>query len=355
MTNQQNKKNTSDLYARSFIEDVILATAPGQRLPGLRELMQKSQLGRIRLKRVLDEMVRCRRLEVRDRSGFYRLDDPVKEDLIFIHFSESPLLEQQQSFPGGIVYALRQEAAKLNLNLALLNCRDLTWAETADIVRQRRPKAAFIFSSVDAEFTKFISSLLPLTISVLPLHTARVGNELRDSPDMTAIQLKYLFQCNYQKIGCIHNVDEDWNRTPVQLQRLLDYYRIMAEQGLKIEPEWVFYCGYTWEHFNSRMHKLMRANRQLEALIVPGSCLQYLYRFCSNNGIAIGKELAVICCDDTAPELIPRVTSVTNTPFDIGLQVWQIFRRCQCNSGNICEYTRLQIVTGETVRHNTKQ
>ncbi|MBE6380931.1 MAG: GntR family transcriptional regulator [Lentisphaerae bacterium] len=349
--NNIDEKKDPELYARAFLEDMIARLSPGERLPGLRELMQRSQLGRIRLKRVLDEMVALHRLELRDRSGFYRLQEPPQNQIAFIYFSNAPLIETKQSFPGGIVYALRQEAEKQQLQLKIINAVNMSSGKLSDLLRRQHVKTAFIMGGVDANLTSLLAGQLPQCISLLPHHTARVGNELRDSPDMTQIQLKYLFQCNYRRIGYIHNVDEDWNRSPVQLQRLLDYYRIMAEHGLKVEPEWVFYCGYTWEHFNNHMHKMMRLNKLPDALIVPGSALKYIYRFCSNNGIAIGRELAVIGCDDTAPELTPRATSVTNTPFEIGKQAWQLLQRCQ-SGRNLCEYTQLQIVTGETVRHH---
>jgi len=344
------KTSPAKSFARAFLEEVLNRTAPGKRLPGMRELIQSSGVGRIRLEHILKEFEERNLIEVRDRSGRYRSAGNTISPVTFIHFSHLPVIESSSDFIGGTVQYLRNAAAEEGNDFQIINALNLELNELLELLKKGNIKQAFVFGAQDANVIKTIRKYVPFTISLLPHYMEVLGSELRDSPDMTSMQLKYLFQFGYRRIGYIHNVEENWARSPVQLHRLLDYYRIMAEQGYKIEPEWVFYCGYNWEHFNSKMYKLMCSSRRIEALIVTGSTLKHIYKYCANNGIAIGKELAVMGCDDIAPDLLPRVTTVTNTPAEIGEQAWQIMLNCR-RGINDSEFTRLRIVTGKTVLH----
>lgn len=338
----------ADNYANAFIEEIVMSTAPGKRLPGMRELIDLSGLGRIRLERALKKFEHNGLISVQNRSGRYRQGDPDDVPMIFIHFSTLVVQENKNDFLGGIIAALRSAAADYKQAFTVINAAKISQDTLCSILQRRKINQAFIYGSDDLQLTRAIRELVPHCVSLLPRHTAKLGSELRDSPDMTAMQLKYLFQANFRRIGYVHNVEENWMQSPVQLHRLLDYYRIMAEHGIKIEPEWVFYCGYNWEHFNNCMYKLLKSARLPEALIVPGSALHNLYKFCANNGITIGKELAVMGCDDIAPDLRPRATTVTNTPQEIAEQAWQVMQQCR-QGVEKCEFTRLNIVTGETM------
>ena len=335
-------------YAHAFVEEIIMRTAPGARLPGMREMIAQSGIGRIRLERALAAFEQKGLIAVQNRSGRYRLPDQDVSPILFMHFSQFPIMEND--FLGGIASTVRKAAAANGQDMVILNAADMSMNELAALLQRRRIRQCFILGSDDVQLIRMVRSLVPYTVSLLPRHTAKLGSELRDSPDMTSMQMKYLFQANCRRIGYIHNVEEDWSRSPVQLHRLLDYYRIMAEHGLKIEPEWVFYCGYNWEHFKNCMYNLLKSPRRVEALIVPGCALKHLYKFCANNGITIGKELAVMGCDDIAPDLRPRATTVTNTPREIGEQAWQVMQST-LQQIETYEFTRLQIITGETVRH----
>ena len=340
----------SDKTARAYLNEVIEQLAPGERLPGMRQMITASGVGRLRLERILREFEIRNIVDVRPRSGRYRSVQKLAPPMLFIHFSRRPIVEDEHGFVGGAVRILRQHAESLGLRFSVLNARGIPLKELSIILKRNNVRQAFVFGSREAATTELISEHVPFTVSLLPCHTVSLGSELRDSPDMTTMQLKYLFQRNCRNIAYIHNVEEDWSTSPVQLKRLLEYYRIMAENGIKIEPEWVFYCGYNWEYFNSHMYKLMQCKRLPEAIIVPGSSLRHLYRFCANNGIAIGSELAIMGCDDTEPELLPRATTVTNSPREIGEQVWQIMQKL-LEGVQVKEVTNLRIITGETVPH----
>ena len=62
-------------YAHAFVEEIIMRTAPGARLPGMREMIAQSGIGRIRLERALAAFEQKGLIAVQNRSGRYRLPD----------------------------------------------------------------------------------------------------------------------------------------------------------------------------------------------------------------------------------------------------------------------------------------
>ena len=349
------KKKSDRFPGNAFLRELLIekinSVLPGGKLPGLRSLMLESGCGRLRIEHLLQEFANDGIIEIRPRSGCYRMAVEESPAIAFIYFGILPLSTLETDFYGGIYCTLREYAREKGTELEVINASLIAPEKLADLLKMRRFKQAFVSGSRELRELKLIRRFVPYTVSLLPRHTESAGSELRDSAEMTAIQLDYLFKCNYRKIAFIHNAEPDFIQSPVQSHRLLEYYRIMAENGLKIEPEWVFYCGYNWEHFNNCMYRLMKSPRQCEAVIVPGGgTLQNLYRFCRNNGIIIGRELAVMSCDDTTGELSPRPTTVTNNPREIGERAWQIMLKT-VDGECVKENTVLRIVTGETVPH----
>ena len=342
-----------DLSAISYVQEQISRTLPGCRLPGLRQMIRDSQLGRIRLEKALHYWQSAGKITILPQSGCYRCAEIETAAIVFIAFSPHTIEENNLSFIGGAMLKLRQLAAENGQQMELLNAYNMPLAELQTVLEQRKYRQAFVWGAASLNIIKMIRRCIPFTISLHPNYQSKYTCELRDSPYMTEMQMKYLFQCNYQNIAYIHNSEADWTISPIQHQRLFDYYRIMAENGLRVESEWVFFCAYNWEIFQKSMHKLINCRRRPDAVIVPGSTLQYLYRFCSNNGIIIGKELAVISSDNTNSDLDPAPTCVTNSPAESGEQAWQIMQQC-LQGFQVQEYTRLRIITGSTLPHRDK-
>lgn len=346
--NNRHKKTYTDEYIRNFIRELIFITTPGGRLPGIRQLMQISGVGRIRLEKILQEFAGNQVIEIRPQSGCYRTADiSGNAPIAFIHFSPQPMVETEYSFHGGAVKYLRQKAAETGQELEIIHACGMSDETLCEFVQSRHITRAFILGASHSDTIAKLQHHLRHTVSLLPRYPSAVGCELRDSPEMTAIQLKYLFNRNYRHIAYIHNA-EDHLKTPVQLMRLFDYYRIMAEHGIKVEPEWVFFCSYDKASFFRSMHRFIGCKRPADAMIVPGSCLKLVYEFCADNGLGVGKDLAVMCCDDVAPDLIPRATTVTNSPREIGEMAWQVMQNT-LQGKTVSAQTNLRIITGETV------
>ena len=342
------KKHITDEYLHNYIKEQIFITPPGGRLPGIRQMIKAVGAGRIRLEKALRQFELENAIIVKPQSGRYRSAEPLTAaPLVFIHFCDYPVVESKTSFTGGAVRFLREKASENGQQLEIINASEISSENLYTLLRNLKVQQAFVWGADDIRLLEDMKKFVPYVVSILPRYPEKTVSELRDSPDMTTVQLEYLFRCSFRRVAYIHNAI-DWVKTPVQLQRLMDYYRIMAENGIKIEPEWVFFCAYNREMFNRSMHRLLRSAQPAEAVIVPGSSLKLIYEFCANNGIVIGRELAVMCSDDTEPDLTPRATTVTNSPRETGIAAWKIMQSTM--QGNLCrQYTNLRIITGETV------
>ena len=136
---------------------------------------------------------------------------------------------------------------------------------------------------------------------------------------------------------------------PVQVHRLMDYYRIMAENGLRVGPDWVFHCPDPFENLESGLERIMASSPKPEVLIVPGIFLSRLYAFCRRHRIRIGKDLAVFSQDEIDEELSPEPTTITNNPVEIAETFWKMFQAAERGEKVESTYTKLFIRTGQTV------
>ena len=166
---------------------------------------------------------------------------------------------------------------------------------------------------------------------------------------MTVRQMDYLLKRGYRRIGYLQFCGDDMYQYPIQVHRLMDYYRLMAENGLRIRPDWVFHCSDHYENLAEGMRQILNADPKPEVVIVPGSSLIPLYSFCRKHGVLIGEDLAVFSCDDISVKLKPEVTMITNNPKDIAETFWRVFLAAERGEGVESRYTELFIRTGQTV------
>ena len=132
--------------------------------------------------------------------------------------------------------------------------------------------------------------------------------------------------------------------------RLMDYYRLMAESGLRVDPGWVFQCSDLYENMDEGMRQIMNTDPKPEALIVPGTlAVVRLYSWCRKHHIRIGEDLGVFCCDEISAKLEPEPTAITNNPAEIAKTFWEMFLAAERGERVESRCTELFIRTGQTV------
>ena len=161
--------------------------------------------------------------------------------------------------------------------------------------------------------------------------------------------MNYLFKLGYRRIGYLHYGGTDLYYYPIHSLRLTDYYRLMAENGLKVEPGWVFHCSEHYENLPEGMDRILHSDPPPEALITPGSALRLVYFWCRKHHVRIGEDLAIFSTDDVNGNLRPQTTTVTNNPREIAETFWAMFQAAERGEKVESRCTNLFIRTGLTV------
>ena len=342
-----------DLRAENYLNCLLMNTPPGGKLPGMNLLVQGSGVGRVRLQHVLAKFCAAGKLEVRPRSGYYRREAGEEDKRIVLIDIEDHYAQPRATHKNLAIFTSFWQSLSAELSrLCSINGYELVFhslqnrlSGVDDFFRNNRFAGGFIREACCNEVTELFANYL-CCVDLLPHNVDTSFPAVLDSLEMTAMQMDHLLRRGYRRIGYLHQIHNA--RFIVQNKRLCDYYRIMAENGIAVEPNWVMYCGYDYEVFNRHLYSIMNSARPPEALIVAGNAVGAVYRFCTSNGIAVGRELAIMGCDDLTPELKPRVTSVTNSPNEIAAQAWRVMEAA-LRGEKIVEHTNLRIVTGESV------
>ena len=142
------------------------------------------------------------------------------------------------------------------------------------------------------------------------------------------------------------------NSDPVgALMRGMDILKLIgsAENGLRVNPGWVFHCSENCDDVDVGMTRIMNTAPRPEALIVPGTLLEGVYAFCRKHKIRIGREIGIFGCDDLHRKLVPEPTLVCNDPAEIAENCWRMFLALERGEKVESRQTRLLIRTGQTL------
>ena len=251
----------------------------------------------------------------------------------------------------GVLYnRLVECAAASGWKISVENAFDCQPEELSAELTGDRISRCIIAGAFVPDFAVRLKKRMKVCLELLPRHTCPVAMELRGASDMTVRQLDYLFSRGYRRIGYMYLGGRDVSRYPVQVLRLLDYYRLMAEKGYQVNPDWVFLLSDLFENFEIGMERMMNSDPKPEALIVPGGkLLPLLYPYCWKHKIKVGKDLAVFACDDIPGQNFPEVTTITNNPVEIAETFWEMFLAAERGEKVESRCTELLIRTGQTV------
>ncbi len=331
-----------------YLQNKLKALPYGGKMPSIRAIMKETGAGRLTVAHALDALRKERMIRIDRCSGIYRIKEAEEDgEIRLIHFQQSELRL------GSFVDVLFQELVGLaesdGRSLVVENAGQRTPENIAQELAEDNISSCILYGAPQPDFMRYLKHRLSLCLELLPRHTDRESVAMRDSPDMTVVQMNYLLKLGYRRIGCLHYGGKDAYLYPIQMLRLLDYYRIMAENGLKVEPDWVFLCSNRYGNLDAGMKKMMSSHPRPEALIVTGGALPFLYAWCRKNHVRIGSDLAVFSADDVNTDLKPETTTVTNNPKEIAASFWEMFREAERGENVESRFTKLSIRTGRTV------
>ncbi|MBQ9755413.1 MAG: substrate-binding domain-containing protein [Lentisphaeria bacterium] len=333
----------------SYLLNTLLPLSDGAELPAIREIMKKTNAGQLVVYQVLQSLQKQGLVQLQYHHRIRRRIEQVAhpEEIRLLHSSQKSGTEQH--FIPQLFRKLTACAEISGRKLTVECFGDRQPEEVAEELTSQGVSSCIICCAKIPDYALRLKERMKVCLELLPLHSNRVTVELRDSAEMTEVQMTYLFNHGYRRIGYLHYGGKDMFRYPIQMQRLMDYYRLMAENGFRINPEWVFHCSENCDNIDVGMKQIMNSSPRPEALIVPGLLLEGVYTFCRKHKIRIGKDIGLFGYDDLHQELVPEPTLVCNDPLEIADNCWQMFQALERGEKVEDRQTQLLIRTGATL------
>ena len=332
-----------------YLQNQLLPLPYGGQLPGIRTIMEQTGCGRLTVAHALRNLIREGDIQIRPDRGIFRIKPSEKSNEIrLLHWAQNSL--DRPGFVTNLYRALQKQAADTGWEITIENAGQRSKEEIAEELIGQGISQCFLSGSQSTEFSRYLHKHMRVCLEIFPKHMEQIMPELRNSPDMTVIQMNYLMRRGYRKIGYFHYGGNNIFLYPVQMMRLMDYYRLMAENGLRVNPDWVFHCSDRYENLESGLVRMMNSDPRPDAVILcGGSILQYLFPLLRKHKIRAGSDLALFCQDDVDGDLFPEVTTITNNPAEIAQTFWRMFQAAERGEKVESAYTKLFIRTGQTV------
>ena len=194
------------------------------------------------------------------------------------------------------------------------------------------------------------------TVTVLPRYQTPYSYAIIDSPDMVDIQMNHLFNLGHKRIAYIGDFQPEYPSL-VHMSRTLNYYRIMAENGYKVYPQWVTHNNYNNEELTEKLSLMFSEESMPTAVICCDMALTALYHFLVFRKLQIGKDLSIISCDNLEHlRLFPEPTTVINSRKIIAEMAWQMFENIISNKEIAkIQYTPLSLKIRESTKPLNKE
>ena len=335
-------------HVTEFLLNVLLPLAEGDKLPCVRTIMKQTGAGQMAVCHVLSSLQQDGFIRIDPRRGIYRARPTERpHEIRLLHWL---LSEWEGNHFIGMLFRKLVELAKADGRMVTIeNVRGRPPDKIVSELTGQGISRVIVYGARWPDHALELQRNMKCCLELMPRHSSREIVFMRDSPDMTAIQLDYLLKRGYRRIGYLY-LYNDMDQYPIHVQRRMDFYRLMAENGLPVKPEWVFQCSLPYEQIESGMIRLWSSDPKPEALIVPGGAmLKPFFACCRKLGIRPGKDLAVFSCDEISTVLTPEVTAITNNPAEIAETFWQMFLAAERGEKVESCYTELFIRTGQTV------
>lgn len=347
----ERKEGIRSLKIKRVTEYLLNALLPlpyGGKLPGIRTIRKQTGAGQSIVTHALRLLEADGLIRIDPERGTFRIKPTENSNEIrLLHWSVSSL--ERSGFVRNLFDTLSELAAADGRKITVESVGPRSKEEIAEELFSHGISRCILFGAQNADFADYLHRHLKNCLELLPRHTGQVTAELRDSPEMTVMQIEYLMKLGYRRIGYLHFCGNDFSLYPVQVIRLLDYYRMMAENDLHVDPRWVFHCSEDYGNLEKGMEQIMDSDPRPEVLIVPGSALVRLYAWFRSHKIRIGKDLALFSQDEVDRDLVPEVTAITNNPVEIARTFWMMFQTAEQGEKVESAYTELYIRTGQTV------
>lgn len=321
-----NSRVQKQQFADEYVNLMTLRLAEGEKLPPVRELVKNSAFGQVMILKSIGRLVEKGLLVARARQGYYRSSlnsrsaDRRRIDIIacseagYMKIDGFTIKLVQYLFDIGTQRHYSMYVHRVGYYESILAYRDL--------VTENKITDAFLVSPDNEEIVKFVRALDVFAVPVATAYHVGLGPAVVDAPDMMERQIDYLRSKGHSRIGFIHEYREQFGSI-VLLNRLMVYYRKMAESGVRIYPEYVAPANNGGAELIASLEKMFDTPVPPSALICNDYWLPAVYSFFAARKKVVGKDVCVVT-DGESCRLLPRPVMVFNSPKEMAEKAWQI-------------------------------
>lgn len=300
----------------------LMAVQPGDPIAPIRTTIETLGVSRKMLESVLKEFYEKEMIESRQRQGLFRSPNAAPEHLlpvvdVFLWTATgSPQSERllRHSFFGDVLQTVASLLSQTNQAFRLHKLsQDYAFKQNDEIVNRSALRACIlIHQPEESESSNNILDERAISwVSLFPQSAKENSRYILGAIDIVEKQLKHLWQLGHTKIGYLDGVNMS-SITKVALLRRESFYRLMAEKGFRVNPDWVIYAENEDESVLAALSKMFSRKPYPSALILRDAQLAAAYHYFSCNGLIVGKDISIIGTDDLpiSEALYPKATTV---------------------------------------------
>ncbi|MBO5923013.1 MAG: LacI family DNA-binding transcriptional regulator, partial [Lentisphaeria bacterium] len=321
--------------ARNWVRSALLLLPPGGALPGLREMVKLTGIGRTILERVLAEAEANNYIQRRPRSGYYRAEPDncrSAELAVLLDNSNGQLnlvgaLPQKASYISRIVLRLQELAVENRKNLFITDDPEvlppdmplfLAGAVSRDLLHRVQKKSLRVVA---------ISGTRSCELQVMPPKEKNVRSAL-----------EYLHKLGHKRMGLFFNRNSDDGDRYDANGYLFEYYKFMAEQGIKVYPHFLLALDSEKE-ITEQLLAALRHEVRPDSLIVPYCWLPTVYRVFEDEKVLVPWHISILATGTPADEIYSKYSPATlwDHPQSVADKAWELMF-----SGNSRAFIRLE-------------
>ena len=304
---------------RKLLERQLHVLKPGDPLPPIRTLMKTCNTSRARLGVVLDEFQSNGLVDRIPRQGIFKTASNAKSSLIqFVELIGCGVVTdalKQGTFQAELVEAFAIAVGQRHQGLRHHQISvEEPISRYESLAGRSDVRACVLLGLHTREVAKIFDAHCVPYVSLFPQTSADHPRCIADSPHMVELQLNHLWELGHRRIAMLDPVEPVaplW----VHFSRRESYYRLMAQKGFRIEPNWMVYGGHNDATVMKAFTEMFSKEPYPTAVIVGDTQLPGAYRYVEGRGLRVGKDVSIISTDDLAfaASMHPPVTSVRNS------------------------------------------
>ena len=314
--------------ARKFVLHSLYTTVVGEKLPTVRTLIKESSSSRAAVEFILDELEKQNLIKRIPRSGIIRIAGHIKPTFELIACHDGGYVQSDfPNFLSQVINGLFKSAETKNYNLRLHSVSIDESAEHYCRIAALNDSCGFILLQPNmSEIINLFKQTNKPVVAVFPEGRFPDCDRVVTATSTISMQMQYILQKGHSRIHYLRESYHNHHSMTLMFRRL-EYYRLMAENGLKIEKHWQ--SEYPPDCILEALEKSFSAEPIPTALIVWDKDAEIVYDFLKSKNLVIGRDVSVIATDGdlTLANLDPPVTTVFSHCEHAVQNIWDLIEK----------------------------